>query len=1097
MTAFTDYLEAVEAIETAVTNSSAPKSIGHDDLGGLIANLFDTDWLQNMKTFDTCATLDGRVPYAFTRGRADTSDKGGGLWFYVGNTFQESQRYSITDRYGLDYLSSAEPDGQKLLYRRSERVLTPEMWLAHSRLVDANADHSAPLQRMFTYACSTAFSASFPDRINELYFPANEYRSDEPLTLIRPVLNITMDGVIFTPAASRITAITIELSNTAIEFPASGDGVTGFAGWPRLILGCRKGRYTGDTEPYWARIGTGDIRRVTFSDGSGTLPARGNSIEWLSGASEGTVVAAYGNRNGYTPNSGALYIDFNSGTPLAVGHVLMTAGGFTATVDAVMNDYAFQSSYPIETTEPYTTYNEERLRYIQEPDCGVDIVGGYRPESNLTIARADHYCVGVRVGVDDQSLHSPFHAHAVGGIKMDILSTRSTKVGLLMHCHRSRTDYEMTVSYSGGGGTQPAIDAIVTWDGGASSGKVRSRTGTAASGSLKMWLQTGSVPTSSPQDTLACAGWTGTPVVTAVSYSSGPFTNGNTIDYRGSFTSSSEITSGKANYGILITAVASGTGSTSPPNGNTFTGGMLEGWTRSFGSFPAVDSTALLIDMSAYNYFDRMRHESGSAYRIVNRNPVTRGNRLPGIEYYSVFNNPAATTRPVHNYRYNPVGIFDTQGLHEPTGSLDFQLLAKFNAEECVMSGASRIYLPDPWVTIWYANTVNANTTTPWDPFMPTVESSHTAFLLQSHLRSEIVHSSHRPLGVVIDIDELPDSHSFLLRVVTNQVVATWTSGGTGTLPAIGSVVSWGSGANGMVLSNSGTASAGSLTMDMLTGSFPDPGDVLTVSSPSFSATVSSISAGVRFRWHGFNPSGVLIDPTVTPFCLSHQGASDNIFPNGVSNYQFYAPGGPARWFQWGVIPSAGVRRLYITCYPENMIQGYRSFEIWTRSAKCHVVSRSDLRGRASEFVPSISGHFMKEQYVTTRSNGIQRCTTQGYGVQAWADGATVVRGEYRHAGGYVYCAESPGTAGSTDPTGTSRSFDGTIWWRYVGPYTATAAFTTLNRQSGTGETAGFTQGETPVEVYAESTFTGNVGATAYNLSDVVKHLKNAGILTP
>lgn len=52
----------------------------------------------------------------------------------------------------------------------------------------------------------------------------------------------------------------------------------------------------------------------------------------------------------------------------------------------------------------------------------------------------------------------------------------------------------------------------------------------------------------------------------------------------------------------------------------------------------------------------------------------------------------------------------------------------------------------------------------------------------------------------------------------------------------------------------------------------------------------------------------------------------------------------------------------------------------------------------------------------------------------------------------------------------------------------------TVVQSSGTGETAGFTAGSgTPVN--DDSTFTGNVGSTAYNLNDIVKALKSAKIL--
>ncbi len=47
---------------------------------------------------------------------------------------------------------------------------------------------------------------------------------------------------------------------------------------------------------------------------------------------------------------------------------------------------------------------------------------------------------------------------------------------------------------------------------------------------------------------------------------------------------------------------------------------------------------------------------------------------------------------------------------------------------------------------------------------------------------------------------------------------------------------------------------------------------------------------------------------------------------------------------------------------------------------------------------------------------------------------------------------------------------------------------------SSTGETTGFTGGA-GTAVRNDSTFTGNVGATAYRISDIVKHLKNLGLI--
>lgn len=49
-------------------------------------------------------------------------------------------------------------------------------------------------------------------------------------------------------------------------------------------------------------------------------------------------------------------------------------------------------------------------------------------------------------------------------------------------------------------------------------------------------------------------------------------------------------------------------------------------------------------------------------------------------------------------------------------------------------------------------------------------------------------------------------------------------------------------------------------------------------------------------------------------------------------------------------------------------------------------------------------------------------------------------------------------------------------------------------QQSGTGETTGFTAG-TGTAVKDDSTFTGNIGSTAYRINDIVKALKNLGLL--
>lgn len=93
---------------------------------------------------------------------------------------------------------------------------------------------------------------------------------------------------------------------------------------------------------------------------------------------------------------------------------------------------------------------------------------------------------------------------------------------------------------------------------------------------------------------------------------------------------------------------------------------------------------------------------------------------------------------------------------------------------------------------------------------------------------------------------------------------------------------------------------------------------------------------------------------------------------------------------------------------------------------------------------------------------------TSGSGALTLGDGATLVVGT------------STGTK-----IGTATSQKLSLW-----------NATPVVQPNGTGETTGFTAGA-GTAVKADSTFTGNVGSTAYNISDIVKALKQLGALAP
>ena len=77
-----------------------------------------------------------------------------------------------------------------------------------------------------------------------------------------------------------------------------------------------------------------------------------------------------------------------------------------------------------------------------------------------------------------------------------------------------------------------------------------------------------------------------------------------------------------------------------------------------------------------------------------------------------------------------------------------------------------------------------------------------------------------------------------------------------------------------------------------------------------------------------------------------------------------------------------------------------------------------------------------------------------------------------------------------SEGTGTLRGLQLVGLGGKLGFYGTTA----IAKPSSTGETTGFTAGS-GTAVNDDSTFTGNVGSMAYRLSDIVKHLKNLGLI--
>jgi len=341
------YLDVVAAIDAAIRDQVADDSIRQTDDADLRRDMHETLYKQTVARRDTVDDLVDQ-DVAYTRGRADTTDGGGGFWEAIGTGYDPVEDVdTITDRFGLDHITAGG-----ILYRRLDSILTPEMWGAANRSA-SDTDQAAIIQKMFNLACNTAWAY----KGHSLYFPPGEYRCESTIeayvesggNTLPPRINVVMDGVIFVPAASRITALQLGLMGRPFfDAATTGDGLMISPGRPILRLSVRKGRTTGDDTPVWA------------TDGS--YPA------------------------------------------------------------------SFSSAFPYETASPWTTNDATRAEFIQESDCGVEIIMASGPAWDVEVEKAEWFAVGVRLRSDDAITASG----PVANFNLTVRQVRSAKVACML-----------------------------------------------------------------------------------------------------------------------------------------------------------------------------------------------------------------------------------------------------------------------------------------------------------------------------------------------------------------------------------------------------------------------------------------------------------------------------------------------------------------------------------------------------------------------------------------------------------------------------------------------------------------------------------------
>lgn len=201
-------------------------------------------------------------------------------------------------------------------------------------------------------------------------------------------------------------------------------------------------------------------------------------------------------------------------------------------------------------------------------------------------------------------------------------------------------------------------------------------------------------------------------------------------------------------------------------------------------------------------------------------------------------------------------------------------------------------------------------------------------------------------------------------------------------------------------------------------------------------------------------------------------------------------------------ISSAGVVSIANTSASSvTTVGGFRS--TLAGNGYTHTVSTNSAAASLFENTNAGSGAYYSYSFNSDTARGFIQVYSSTFGGGApfqnsMAIGCSNATGNLiLYAGNAVTLAMSATVIDVTDAvnfkTGTTTGTKiGTATTQKLGFWNATP----IAQPSSTGEATGFTAGA-GTAVNDASTFTGNVGATAYRISDIVKHLKNIGVIAP